>query len=207
MDWRTLMAGFGACVDMPWCMHWHDIAAAHPDALILLTVREPESWFASWCVLMQFNRRYLAPLAALRIPPFTAALPVIRAIVHRFFGPHAWHPERDKAGHIARFQAHYDSVREAVPKGRLLELRVSADAWAPLVAFLNSHGIACTIPDDPFPHVNERSSMGMSKIVLAAWLHRQQIGVVLCILLAPLCAALLALVAGMASMARVKAVK
>lgn len=46
------------------------------------------------------------------------------------------------------FQAHYDLVRQLVPKDRLLEYDVS-HGWAPLCAFL-----AEDVPDAPFPVSN-----------------------------------------------------
>ena len=46
-----------------------------------------------------------------------------------------------------------DSVRKAVPKDQLLEMRLS-DGWGPLCRFLDK-----PIPDEPFPHVNEADTM------------------------------------------------
>jgi len=47
VDWDQVFAGFGATVDFPGCMFYRELADRYPDAKIVLTVREPESWFAS----------------------------------------------------------------------------------------------------------------------------------------------------------------
>ena len=43
----SIFAGYLSTCDYPGCTYWRELAAAFPDAKIVLTVRDPESWFES----------------------------------------------------------------------------------------------------------------------------------------------------------------
>jgi hypothetical protein len=47
IDWRPLLDGFQAIVDWPGAYFWREMTAAHPDAKVILTVRDPEHWYDS----------------------------------------------------------------------------------------------------------------------------------------------------------------
>src|SRR5215207_3794464 len=47
IDWRPLLDGFQAIVDWPGAYFWRELTAAHPDAKVILTVRDPERWYHS----------------------------------------------------------------------------------------------------------------------------------------------------------------
>src|ERR687890_439037 len=47
IDWRPLLAGFQAIVDWPGAYFWRELTAAHPQAKVVLTVRDPEGWYDS----------------------------------------------------------------------------------------------------------------------------------------------------------------
>jgi hypothetical protein len=59
----------------------------------------------------------------------------------------------DRARAIARYQAHIEEVKAAVPPERLLIFRVT-DGWAPLCTFLGVEP-----PAGPFPNLNDRASI------------------------------------------------
>ena len=46
-DWDQIYGDYGATVDYPGCTFWQALAAYYPDAKVLLTVRDPQSWFDS----------------------------------------------------------------------------------------------------------------------------------------------------------------
>ena len=47
VDWKALLEGWESTVDWPACTFWEEIWAAFPDAKVLLSVRDPEAWYAS----------------------------------------------------------------------------------------------------------------------------------------------------------------
>jgi hypothetical protein len=46
-DWPEFFAGHGAAVDSPAAYFWPELLAAFPEALVLLSVRDAESWWRS----------------------------------------------------------------------------------------------------------------------------------------------------------------
>jgi hypothetical protein len=134
-DWHRLLRGFDATVDWPAAAFWPELSAAFPDALVLLSTRDPESWWRSASetifptTLRQSGTEWRAMVDDLFAARFTTAMD-------------------DRAACIAAFERHNAQVRRSVPAHRLVEWR-PGDGWAPLCAAL---GIA--VPDEPFPHTN-----------------------------------------------------
>lgn len=46
-DWPALFEGYAAAVDWPAAAFWPEISRAFPDALVLLSLRDPGSWWQS----------------------------------------------------------------------------------------------------------------------------------------------------------------
>jgi hypothetical protein len=136
-DWSGLFAGYQAAVDWPAAAFWEELSAAYPDAVILLSVRDPESWWES---------------ASNTIFPSSRAVEgtAWRAMVDDLFASRFTLDLDNKAACIERFERHYEHVRSTAPAGRLVEWR-PGDGWAPLSAAL---GVPA--PDEPYPRVNTR---------------------------------------------------
>src|ERR1700755_877814 len=47
VDWDQVFEGYRATVDWPSATFWRELAEAYPEAKVILTLRDPESWFAS----------------------------------------------------------------------------------------------------------------------------------------------------------------
>lgn len=139
-DWEKIFAGYGATADYPGCAFWRQLAAKYPAAKILLTLRDPEEWFASTQATVFSPNRPSPPPNS----PFASAFRVIGTI-HRDL--------HDKASMLADFKRHNDAVIAEAPKDRLLVYEVS-QGWAPLCDFLG-----VPVPDSPFPHTNTRQEM------------------------------------------------
>jgi hypothetical protein len=136
-DWHEVMRGFSAAVDWPASAFWPELSRAFPDALILLSVRDPDSWWDSASQTI-FPRTLNAPrdewyamVEAMFRNRFTAALD-------------------DRAACIAAFERHNAEVRRTAPRQRLLEW-TAGDGWGPLCAALG-----VPVPDEPFPRINTR---------------------------------------------------
>ncbi|MGH8595212.1 MAG: sulfotransferase family protein, partial [Gammaproteobacteria bacterium] len=46
-DWNRLLADHAAAVDWPTCYFWRELMAYYPSALIVLSIRDRESWYRS----------------------------------------------------------------------------------------------------------------------------------------------------------------
>src|SRR5438046_3146198 len=47
VDWKALFEGYQAAVDYPACRYYRELMAQYPAAKVILTVRDPESWYES----------------------------------------------------------------------------------------------------------------------------------------------------------------
>jgi len=142
MDWQWLLKGYQASVDIPTCLHYRELMQTFPDAVVVLTTRDPDEWFDSWQALWSAIDEVRDPGRIVRFHKF---LPLLDAIVERHLGG-----KIERASSIAFFNRHNDAVRRDVPADRLLECKVT-EGWAPLCGFLG-----VDIPDSPFPRLNDR---------------------------------------------------
>ncbi len=46
-DWDAIFAGYRSTTDYPACTYWRELAAHYPAAKVVLTTRNPDSWFDS----------------------------------------------------------------------------------------------------------------------------------------------------------------
>ncbi len=137
VDWTELMAGFTAMVDFPGSMFWREIAAANPDAPILLSSRDAEGWYTS-----AMNTIFLSFDAG---PPELAPwMEAIRRGLHQRFCDDF----ENKEAMIAAYEAHNAAVRAEVPASRLIDW-TPADGWGPICAALGK-----PVPAEPFPVTN-----------------------------------------------------
>jgi hypothetical protein len=137
VDWEEVYAGYRATVDWPGANFYRELAEAYPQAKVILTVRDPEAWFAST------QRTLFSP--DLQRPEDDSAMGRMgRKVVYGLFDGQVHDRERV----ISVFNRHNDMVRQVIPAERLLVYEVS-QGWAPLCAFL---GVA--VPATPMPQVN-----------------------------------------------------
>jgi hypothetical protein len=132
-DWERLFEGYRSCVDWPSVHYWRELVAAWPDARVILTWRDPESWWTSYEATL---------LTFLRTTQDRESVGV--RIIGKAFGDQAG--DRDHV--LAAYEAHVAEVMATVPQERLLVHRLG-DGWGPLCAHL---GVA--VPDVAYPHRN-----------------------------------------------------
>lgn len=151
-DWDAIFRGFASAVDFPVCGFYRELARHYPEAKVILTEREPQSWYES------ASATILNPATAERAGEVPGAGPMLAALFERFFGV----PLDDPDAVIAVYRRHNAEVKRTIPSGRLLVYSVE-QGWAPLCAHL---GVA--VPDAPFPKLNTRESFGKMASELAA---------------------------------------
>jgi hypothetical protein len=137
VDWAAHLARYKALVDWPGASFWPELLAANPDALVLLSVRDPEQWYksASDTIFLAFDR----------VPPELAPWMLsVRKLLHDRFSDRF----DDPTAMIDAYERHNADVRKRVPADQLLEWSPS-DGWAPLCERL-----VLPIPEEPFPVTN-----------------------------------------------------
>ena len=137
IDWRPLLAGFHSIVDWPGAYFWKELTAAHPEAKVILTVRDPRRWYDS-------IRATIFTLRDDELPEGPRDL-----IFTRTFGDRLTDGEHCRAV----FAEHNQAVRDAIIADRLLVFDVK-EGWNPLCAFLG-----VPVPErEPFPHANDTAA-------------------------------------------------
>lgn len=135
VDWEEVFAGYGSTVDWPGATFYRELADAYPAAKVVLTVRDPETWFVS-------------TQATIFKQDFDDANDPFQRMVSKVVGRLFDQRLHDKAHVIEVYNRHNETVQQVIPPERLLVYNV-AEGWAPLCAFL---GVAA--PDAPMPKVN-----------------------------------------------------
>ncbi|MGI9406482.1 MAG: sulfotransferase family protein [Hyphomicrobiaceae bacterium] len=133
-DWTEFLDGFTALVDWPGASFWPELSAAFPDAIVLLSVRDPEDWYASATKTI-FRTSEDEP---------SALDEMWRAITRTRFCD----AFEDKEKMIAAMLAHNNAVKAAIPQERLVVYPTGA-GWQPL-----GDALHLPLPDTPFPHRN-----------------------------------------------------
>lgn len=142
-EWGTFLAGYAAGVDVPFATCWRDLAAAFPDAPVLLSQRaDPEVWYRSMEATVLPRTRQM--LARGRDDPMVALFEVI------FDG--VFTDIDDRGDVIAGYERWLGEVRRQVEPDRLVEWR-PGDGWEPICRALD-----VPVPNHAFPHENSTAS-------------------------------------------------
>jgi sulfotransferase family protein len=161
IDWRPLLANYRAIVDWPGAHFWRDLTSSHPEAKVILTVRDPDRWYASILTTI-FNFRT-------RVRDGDDLLARVRLLLLRlgmlgtkgglqFIDDLIWQGTfdgrvREREYALRIFSEHNQTVQETIPADRLLVFDVK-QGWEPLCQFLG-----VPVPaGEPFPHLSDTSS-------------------------------------------------
>jgi Sulfotransferase domain len=140
VDWALMLQNYRSIVDWPGASFWPELFAANPDTLVLLSVRDPESWYrsASSTIFLAFDR----------VPPeLKPWMDAMRSLLRDRFSDQL----EDPTAMMDAYERHNDDVRAKVPSGQLLEWNLG-DGWEPLCERLR-----LPVPDVPFPVTNSTS--------------------------------------------------
>ena len=136
VDFDLIFRNYRSTTDTPGCQFYKALADHYPDAKVLLSVRDPESWFAS-------TQNTILSGAVESRHGARGSLPMVEAL--------GWGTDprlHDKDYMLERYHRHNAEVQRTIPAERLLVYRV-ADGWDPLCSFLG-----VPVPETPFPQVN-----------------------------------------------------
>jgi len=136
-DWDAIFDGFNSTVDFPTNKYWRELAAYYPDAKVILSTRDAESWFES------LQRTVNSPEAREKTDK-SPLIPILRQMLL----DHT--PERigDREFMLEFFRTWNAEVIDTLPPERLLVCQLG-DGWEPLCAFLN-----VPVPTEPYPRIN-----------------------------------------------------
>lgn len=139
--WDCILGEYEAITDLPATKYVQELAAAYPNARIVLNTREAEDWMQSMQEALAFylqGRRYFEL--------FDKAAYWMRRYIETNFDPMFDWNFKLNAKQV--YETHLVMVRQEIPSERLLEWRVE-DGWESLCKSLNQ-----PVPDIPFPTSN-----------------------------------------------------
>jgi hypothetical protein len=154
VNWNALFEGYNSIVDFPGSMYYKELHNYYPDAKVILSVRDPESWHQSALkTIYAFDPGPAIKIKLLLKMPFSSKarnlFKVIqlndKSIWKKFFEGKF----EDKAYAINKFNWHIEDVKQTIPKNQLLIFEAK-DGWQPLCEFLNK-----PIPETPYPRSNK----------------------------------------------------
>lgn len=153
VDWEEVFNGFQSAVDLPTFFFYKELMKVYPNAKVILTTRDPESWYKSFgdtiihnssptfgqilsmSVRMPFNKKLRQQMNV-----FKWAGGYLKEFFPRGF--------QNKEAALKFFNDWNQNVVASVPKEKLLVYDVK-EGWEPFCKFL---GIP--VPSKPFPHSN-----------------------------------------------------
>ncbi len=142
IDWDHLFEGYQASVDWPSCNLWREQAAHFPDSKILLSLRDPDSWYDSVMNTIYPSSSALVDSEDENLRTFSNwAMEII-------WNPVFGNRMADRAHVIDVFNRHNQSVIDEVPADRLLVFEAK-NGWKPLCDFLE-----VPVPETDYPRVN-----------------------------------------------------
>jgi len=159
VDWDGVLGDYEAAVDWPACTFYEELVERHPDAKVILSVRDPERWYES-----VRNTIYELSVVVPRHPLYRIGYTLVSLIMFRGSGNANLADEiiwegtfdgrfEDRTYAVEVFRRHNAEVRHHVPADRLLVYDVKS-GWGPLCDFLGVEE-----PEEPFPHTNETAQM------------------------------------------------
>jgi hypothetical protein len=156
-DWPEIFGGSESTSDWPGGFFYAELAEAYPEAKVVLSVRDPERWEASFRETiwnMCFGDSLIHHLSAARAQVDPRWASYLHLVDRMFWVERGTFADAHETAEdlIAAMQRHHEAVIETVPAERLLVWDVT-EGWEPLCAFLGT-----AVPDQPFPHANDRET-------------------------------------------------
>lgn len=155
---RGLLDGYAAMADQPAAIFTPELLELYPDAMVICTVRDPDSWVRSMGHMAdhataRFLRLFLLPLPSVR--HFPAYIDAIRPCFIHIYG------EREPFT-TQTYHRHIEWLKNVVPEDKLVFFNVK-DGWPPLCAALGVE-----VPDVPFPKINDSEAVDKLSAELVA---------------------------------------
>jgi hypothetical protein len=151
-DWEEVFANYQSACDWPSCTFYEELADKYPDAKVILSLRDPKSWFKSVSNTI---------MPAMRKPDGSGpSLPGVFGPL--IIGEQTFNNDFSEAHMIDVYERHNAEVKRTIPANRLLVFEAK-DGWEPLCKFLG-----VKVPDVPYPQMNSTEEFQERRKAMAA---------------------------------------
>jgi hypothetical protein len=167
-DWDKFFEGYSSAVDYPTCLYYKELLNQNPNAKVIHTVRDFDSWYESvkQTVYRGKPKKAVDFMRIIKNMLFSSEYRKV-APVFMFNDKLIWqgHFEskfEDKEFMRKKYKDHEEEVKNTVDKERLLMYDVK-EGWEPLCNFLGKN-----IPKIAFPRANQRMEFNqkMDKLLI-----------------------------------------
>ena len=153
-DWERIFDGYTSTVDWPAAFHYRELMDTYPDAKVLLSVRDADSWERSmrdtvWAIYFGDSLMHHISRARYHVDPHWRGwfdLMVSMCWTGRGAFAGSYSTPRQMMDAMERWN---EEVKATVPEDRLLVWRPQ-DGWDPLCELLE-----LPVPAEPLPNVND----------------------------------------------------
>jgi hypothetical protein len=147
-DWDKVYEKYDAAIDLPTWFWYKDLMKMYPDAKIILTMRDPDSWYKSvYKIAKDFKETGGNENATERLKRIMKFTDIVLNDYPLTSRENIDDEELTKKAYIR----HYKDVIEHVPAEKLLKMELG-EGWERLCAFLGKD-----VPNIPYPKVNSLS--------------------------------------------------
>ncbi|KNC97027.1 uncharacterized protein SPPG_07427 [Spizellomyces punctatus DAOM BR117] len=149
VDLTQIFNKYTATLDWPACDFWKELMEVYPNAKVILSVRDADTWYES--VRETVYKLNMLPRSIIQNYP--DIVNVNEYCQHSIWGLGGNFKGQFENPAIAKkiFRDRLEEVKRSVPSEKLLVFEVS-QGWEPLCKFLER-----PVPNEPFPRTNERA--------------------------------------------------
>jgi hypothetical protein len=152
VDWTEALAGWEGSVDWPGCTFYKEHMETWPDAPVLLSVRDPESWYKSVANSIHAAKE-MAMRGELEPPEENPPSPEVMQMINGLIWNGTFHGRFEEKDYALKvFNDHIEEVKRTVPPERLVVYEIK-QGWGPLAEMMG-----VDVPDEEFPHLNDTES-------------------------------------------------
>ncbi|KAF2171682.1 hypothetical protein M409DRAFT_17919 [Zasmidium cellare ATCC 36951] len=148
----NILDGYVATNDPPLTLLVPELMQMYPDAKVICTVRERDSWVKSFLMIVKTAQPTLAGFIFFWVPSMRYLPRLSKALTHIFYERFGV-VVRDTETAITVYDGHHAWLQEIVPKEKLVYYNVK-DGWEPLCRALD-----VPVPDVPFPRLNDSKDL------------------------------------------------
>ncbi|TPP64879.1 Sulfotransferase family [Fasciola gigantica] len=152
---RQIFRGYRSTTDIPSCTIYRQLMKLYPEAKFVFIHRDPYTWIQSMRQTALPKKFILGTSWLDRLKERIFLVPGIIHLAEKSLtlalGGNVDLTSDDQL--IRGYRNRYDEIKRVIPAERLLVFHLK-DGWDPLCRFLGK-----TIPDVPFPHMNDRAQM------------------------------------------------
>ena len=145
--WQQVMPNYVACVDEPAAFYWLPLSRAYPDAVIILSVRDTDRWWASMKALLDHRMAEWQQAESI-----SAGRRAFLEFENAIYGDED--ELYSETANKAMFEKHNRAVMDYAERHPAFRKRLRvwnvSQGWEPICQVLG-----LPVPDIPFPHANK----------------------------------------------------